>query len=483
VTERLCQAFLSRLPATVRRPLYDRDTVACGIVHIGPGAFHRVHQAWYADRWLAEDPRWGIAAVSLKSRELADALREQDWLYTLAILDERTSFEVVGSLREALVASDSPSVALERLASPATRLVTLTVTEKGYCLDGAGRLDMAHPDVRHDLVDPAQPRSAIGWVVAGLRLRCQRRLPAIPVMSCDNLAGNGRLLAAAVKALAAEHDPGLAQWIAAEVPFPCTMVDSITPATTPELVHRVAAATGLDDRWPVQREGYVQWVVEQHRATESPDWERAGVVVTSDVSGYEQAKLRLLNGAHSTLAYVGLLRGHETVADAMRDVALAAFVRDLMREDVAATLPSVGGLDVDNYIEAVLRRFSNPAIRHELAQIAWDGSKKLPVRILGTVRDALALGRAIDRLCVTLAAWMHFVRRRTGEGIALVDPLAERLSRLARDKTTGNALTDVVAFLELEEVFPRDLATDPRFDAALARAYERLARGRMTLPT
>jgi len=310
-----------------------------------------------------------------------------------------------------------------------------------------------------------------------------RQLPAVPVLSCDNLAGNGRLLAAAAREFAAQLDPGLAAWIEAEVAFPCTMVDSITPATTPALVQRVRTELGIEDRWPVQRESFVQWVVEEHEALESPDWARAGVTLTDDVSGYERAKLRLLNGAHSTLAYAGILRGHETVADAMRDTALAAFVRDLMRKDVAPTLQPVRGLDIDGYIEAVLRRFSNPAIRHELAQIAWDGSKKLPIRIIGTIQDALAAGAPIERPCVTLAAWMHFVRRRTAEGIALVDPLSERLARLAREQTTGEATADVGAFLSLHEMLPRDLGEDVRFRKALERAYGRLATAPGTLVT
>jgi fructuronate reductase len=233
----------------------------------------------------------------------------------------------------------------------------------------------------------------------------------------------------------------------------------------------------VHDAWPVQREAFVQWVVEEHRAPESPDWAAAGVVVTRDVDGYERAKLRLLNGAHSTLAYVGLLRGHQTVAEAMADVALAAAVRRLMLEDVAATLAPVAGLDVPGYVASVLRRFANPAIRHELAQIAWDGSKKLPVRIVGTVRDARRLGRPLDRLCLPIAAWMHFVRRRSAAGAAIVDPLAGRLAVLARDRTGGNAAADVAAFLELEEVFPRDLAADPAFRDALERAYRHLADG------
>ncbi len=474
MTVRLCTATLERLPAAVHRPRYDRGAIECGIVHIGPGAFHRVHQAWYAEQWLATDPRWGIAGVSLRSGALRDALAAQDGLYTLAIVDQSQAFEVIGSLREVLVAGDDPAAALQRVARPEARLLTLTVTEKGYCLDVDGHLDLAHPDIRHDLQHPRQPRSAIGYVVEGLRLRRERGLPPLPVMSCDNLAGNGHLLSAAVRGLAGAVDPSLAAWIEAEVTFPCTMVDSITPATTPELRARVAAATGLEDAWPVQREAFVQWVVEEHRAVQGPDWAAAGVVVTNDVAGYEQAKLRLLNGAHSTLAYVGLLRGHVTVGEAMQDGALLAVVRELMLEDVAPTLRPVRGLDVPGYVEAVLNRFRNPVIRHELAQIAWDGSKKLPVRILGTVRDALAAGRPLDRLCLPLAAWMHFVRRRAAAGEPLVDPLSARLEELARTGTDGRAAADVAAFLALEDVFARDLAASAPFRAALVKAYGRL---------
>lgn len=474
MTARLSAAALDALPAAVRRPRYARQAVQRGIVHIGPGAFHRVHQAWFAEQWLAADARWGIAGVSLRSAALRDALQPQDWLYTLAVLDEQESFSVLGSLREVIVAAQAPDAALQRVASAEARLLTLTVTEKGYCLDVEGRLDLEHPDIRHDLDHPHAPCSAIGFVVEGLRLRRELGLPPLPVMSCDNLAGNGRLLATAVRGLAARRDAGLAAWIEAEIPFPCTMVDSITPATTSSLRARVAGVLGVEDAWPVQREAFAQWVVEAHHAVESPDWQRAGVIVTDDVAGYEQAKLRLLNGAHSTLAYLGLLRGHATVAEAMRDGPLLALVRDLMREDVAHTLPPVRGLDVPGYIDSVLRRFANPAIRHELAQIAWDGSKKLPVRILGTVRDALALGHSLERLCVPLAAWMHFVRGRVAAGIPLVDPLSDRLDVLARGQTDGSAANDVAAFLALGEVFPRDLAAAAPFKVALERAYARV---------
>ena len=477
MSARLCRAALATLPQEVRRPRYDPGRIEPGIVHLGPGAFHRVHQAWYAEQWLATDPRWGIVGVSLRSAALRDALAPQDGLYTLAIVDEHPSFEVIGSICNCVVAADAPGPALQFIAGPGARLLTLTVTEKGYCLGVDDHLDFAHPDIRHDVERPHQPRSAIGLIVEGLRLRRERQLPALPVMSCDNLAGNGRLLGAAVRELAARVDPGLAAWIEAEVPFPCTMVDSITPATTPELRSTVEAALGVYDAWPVQREAYVQWVVEEHRALESPEWQAAGVMVTRDVAGHERAKLRLLNGAHSTLAYVGLLRGHQTVAEAMADAALAAAVRRLMLEDVAATLSPVAGLDVPAYVASVLRRFANPAIRHELAQIAWDGTKKLPVRILGTVRDARRLGRTLDHLCLPLAAWMHFVRRQSAAGTAIVDPLAARLAALARDLTGADPGGDVGAFLDLEEVFPRDLVADPVFRDSLERAYRRLADG------
>jgi fructuronate reductase len=477
VSARLSRATLAALPPAVRRPCYDFERVEPGIVHLGPGAFHRVHQAWYAEQWLATDRRWGIVGVSLRSAALREALAPQDNLYTLAIVDAPSSLEVIGSLRECVVAAESPGRAVGCIASPRARLLTLTVTEKGYCLGVDDHLDFAHPDILHDLEHPREPRSAIGLVVEGLRLRREQRLPALPVMSCDNLAGNGRLLGAAVRALAARADPDLAAWIEAEVPFPCTMVDSITPATTPALRSAVASTLGVQDAWPVQREACVQWVVEEHRALESPEWEAVGVTVTRDVAGHEQAKLRLLNGAHSTLAYVGLLRGHETVAEAMDDAALSAIVRRFMLEDVAATLSPVAGLDVPAYVAGVLRRFANGAIRHELAQIAWDGSKKLPVRILGTVRDARRLGRPLDRLCLPIAAWMHFVRRQSAAGAAIVDPLGESLASLAHDCTNGDAAGDVAAFLDLQEVFSGDLAADPVFRDSLQRVYCRLADG------
>ena len=458
----------------VALPAYDRDKVTVGVVHFGPGAFHRAHQAFYFDQLLATDPRWGICAVSLKSPGVRDALQPQDGLYTLAQLDAETTFRVVGSILEVLVAPEDPPSVFARLAAPTTRMVTLTVTEKGYCLTGDGKLDVAHPDIVHDLAHPREPISAVGYVVEGLRRRHQVGLPPYAVVACDNLADNGWRLKAAVVAFAEAIDPVLAAWIEAEARFPRTMVDSITPATDDALRARVETATGLTDAWPIQREAFTQWVVEDVLGDGAPDLASVGVTLTDDVRGFERAKLRLLNGVHSTIAYAGLLKGHETVFEAISDPALARIAEDLMVQDIIPTLTAPRGLDLLAYAQAILGRFRNPEIRHLLSQIAWDGSQKLPFRILGTVADALEAGRSVDRLALPLAAWMHFVRRRAAEGEKIVDPLADRLVETAA-ACTGDAKADVAAFLKLEPVFSRDLAGNAVFVAALEKAYGALA--------
>ena len=462
----------------VALPAYDRDKVTVGVVHFGPGAFHRAHQAFYFDQLLARDPAWGICAVSLKSPGVRDALQPQDGLYTLAQLDAETTFRVVGSILEVLVAPEDPPAVFARLAAPGTRMVSLTVTEKGYCLTGEGKLDTAHPDIVHDLANPREPVSAVGYIVEGLRRRFQAGLAPYAVVACDNLADNGWRLKAAVVAFAQAVDPALASWIEAQARFPRTMVDSITPATDDALRARVEAATGLADAWPIQREAFTQWVVEDVLGPPSangdaPDLASVGVTLTDDVRGFERAKLRLLNGVHSTIAYAGLLKGHETVFEAISDPDLARLAEDLMAQDIIPTLTAPRGLDLAAYAQAILARFRNPEIRHLLAQIAWDGSQKLPFRILGTVADALEAGRSVDRLALPLAAWMHFVRRRAADGVKIVDPLADRLVETAA-ACTGDAHADVGQFLKLEPVFSRELAGNAGFVAALETAYGEL---------
>ncbi|UZK65562.1 mannitol dehydrogenase family protein [Sphingomonas sp. M1-B02] len=466
----LSRAALAALPAAIARPGHAPDSIRTGIVHFGPGAFHRAHQAAYVDRLLDQDPRWGIAAVSLRSPGTVAALKAQDGLYTLAVLDREPSMRIIAAHSDAIGPGEGARLRT-LLADPAVRLATSTVTEKGYCLGGDGTLDFAHPDIVHDRQRPAEPASVIGWIVAGLSDRRAAGADPFAMLCCDNMTGNGAKLRAACIALAQAQDPALADWIEGAVAFPDSMVDSITPASDPAFLASVGAALGVEDQAAVQRESFAQWVLQRFDMADGPDFEAAGVTMTSDVRGYEQAKLRILNGAHSSLAYIGLARGHETVFEAMADPELEAFVTRLVHHDIAASLSPVEGLDVAAYADAVLDRFRNPAIRHLLSQIAWDGSQKLPYRLLDTVRAALDAGRGVERLAVPIAAWIAFVRGKAEAGETITDPLADTLAEAA---TSGSP---VGAMLAIEPVFGARLAQDERFGKALTDAFEHIAKG------
>lgn len=472
---RLSQATLGTLPAPVQRPAYDRSQVIPGVVHFGPGAFHRAHQAAAFDTLLAHDTRWGVTGVSLHSRSVAEALDPQDGLYTLALLDRESQYRIVGSIGKVLT-QDDPAAILQALAAPQTRIVSSTVTEKGYCLGADGTLDFAHAAIRSDLeamreghAPTTGSASYIGWLVRGLQARRRAGLSGLTVLSCDNLTDNGRKLEAATMALAGEIDPDTARWIADNVTFPNAMVDSITPATDDALRARVLAETGLEDAWPIQRERFTQWVIEDRFAQERPALDLAGVTFAADVRPFETAKLRLLNGAHSSLAYIGLGLGLETVADAMAHKPLAAFVERLMREDIAPSVAAPAGLDLDGYISDVLSRFENPALRHLLSQIAWDGSQKLPYRLLDTLRDALKAGRDPSRLALPIAAWLRFLATAAREGKTITDPMAATLLERAGDWRS---------VLALREVFG-DLVGNASFEQAVEAGLAALETGHL----
>ncbi|WP_417358036.1 mannitol dehydrogenase family protein [Gallaecimonas pentaromativorans] len=460
--QRLTEAALAAIPGAVQKPRYQRGEVKTGIVHIGPGAFHRAHQAVYIDSLLATDPRWGICGVSLRSPALKEKLGPQDNLYTLAVQDLTSGMRVIGAFTELLVAPTDMAAILARMASPETYLISLTVTEKGYCLKD-GKLDWQHPDIAADLANISAPVSAIGLLVAALQRRRQAGLENLTVLSCDNLVDNGHKLKGAVLALAGRLDPALGDWIAAKVAFPCAMVDSITPASEADLEATVAQTLGAVDAWPIKREAFSQWVIEDNFSGPKPALDSVGVTFTQDVALYEQAKLRLLNGTHSTLAYLGSLLGLETVLEAISQPVLADFIDALVAKEIVPSLTAPDDMDLAAYAEAILKRYRNPYIRHLLAQIAWDGSQKLPFRLLGTVRDNLKAGTSIDRLCVAVAAWLRFIEAKAQSGDALTDPLAAKLL----------ACQGPDAFLALDEVFG-DLGANPAFAAALKAAYQRL---------
>ncbi|UZK68266.1 mannitol dehydrogenase family protein [Sphingomonas sp. S1-29] len=471
---RLSRATLDHLPTNVGRPGNTGADVQIGIVHFGPGAFHRAHQAAYFDSLLATDPRWGIAAVSLRTPELVEALAAQDGLYSLTILDSAVETRVIGAHR-AWVGPGEGARVHALLADPAVRLVTSTVTEKGYCLRSDGTLDTAHRDIVHDAANPDDPHSLIGWIVAGLAARRAAGTEPFAVLCCDNMTGNGRKLRAAVIALAEMRDPALAAWIGETVVFPDSMVDSITPATDDAHLARAAGALGVADLAAVQREAFTQWVLEDVALPGDPDLASVGVIRTGDVAAYERAKLRILNGAHSTLAYVGLARGHASVGEAMADAPLAAFVEAMVREDIVPSLGAIAGFDVQAYAGAVLDRFRNPEIRHLLSQIAGDGSQKLPYRILDTVTEARAAGRPIARLAVPIAAWIAFLRDRAERGEAIADPLADQLAAAVMAQPEGDAI--VGEMLAIDAIFPVSLANDADFRAAVAKAYRDVTAG------
>ncbi len=481
---RLSAAALARLPAGVTKPAYDRKAVRTGIVHLGIGAFHRAHQAVYTEHALASgDLRWGILGASLRSPDTRDALNPQDGLYTVAVKGPGgTAMQVVGAIGSVLVAPEDPEALIRAMAHPHIRIVSLTVTEKGYCHDPATRrLKEDHPDIVHDLANPLVPRSAPGFLVAALERRFAAGLPPFTVLTCDNLPSNGKTVRNVVTRFAALRDPALGRRIEDAVAFPCTMVDRIVPATTDADRSAVAAALGTTDAWPVMTEPFSQWVIEDRFPQGRPDWAAAGAEMTDHVEPYEDMKLRLLNGSHSTLAYLGHLSGCETVADAMADEGISALVEGLMNEEVTPTLAVPPGADLAAYKRSLLERFRNPELRHRTWQIAMDGTQKLPQRLLGTARDRLKAGAPIERIALGVAAWMRYVSGtdEAGAPIDVRDPLAEELRRIAAE--AGPAAERLApALMRIESVFGTDLPADPRFTgpvtAALAALFAKGAR-------
>ncbi|WP_150286535.1 mannitol dehydrogenase family protein [Rhabdaerophilum calidifontis] len=481
---RLAAATLPKLPAPVRRPGYDWTAAAIGIVHLGLGAFHRAHQAAMIEDCLERgESGWAIAGASLRSPETRDALAPQDGLYTLAVRGPGgEALRVIGAIRESLVAPEDPARLLARMARPETRIVSLTVTEKGYCHDPAsGTLNEAHPDILHDLAHPERPKSAIGLLAAALRMRRMAGLRPFTVLTCDNLPANGRTVKRVIDRFAALLDADFGHWVADQVACPASMVDRIVPATTDEDRARISAALGMEDRWPVVTEPFSQWVVEDHFPLGRPDLAASGAEMVADVTPFEHMKLRLLNGSHSTLAYLGYLAGYETIAETMADPAFARLVRRQMDADITPTLHMPPGHDLGAYKDRLIERFKNPALRHRTWQIAMDGSQKLPQRLLGMIRERLAAGAPVERPALAVAGWMRYVAGidEAGRPIDIRDPLASRFAEIVA-RTGPNPETLGRALLGMPEIFGVDLPADPRFTgpvlAALAALFRDSAR-------
>ncbi|WP_068094537.1 mannitol dehydrogenase family protein [Novosphingobium rosa] len=398
-------------------PSYDRNAKAIGILHFGLGAFTRAHQAWYTDRAMeTAGGDWMIAGVSLRSTSVGAQLNPQNGLYTLAEqASEGMSLRIIGSIAQVILAPEEPDRIAALLAAPTTHVVTFTITEKGYCRDSQGGLDRAIAD----------DSSIYRYLGQGLALRREAGATGLTLLSCDNLADNGRQLERLLLAYLNARDPALAAWTQAHCTFPNSMVDRIVPATTQEGRQSVENELGLRDEGAVLTEPFSQWVIEDRFAGPRPAWEQVGVQIVADVTPFETAKLRMLNGAHSALAYCGLQAGHTFVHEAMGDPALRVLVEQLMRQEAAPTIEAAAGQDLDAYADALVQRFDNPTLNHRLMQIAMDGSQKIPQRWLATLEAAGQQGRPCPALLTALAAWLRHVQ---GEARLVEDPRAPELA-------------------------------------------------------
>ncbi|MCJ8142212.1 mannitol dehydrogenase family protein [Ancylobacter sp. A5.8] len=428
-------------------PRYRPEEHRAGIVHLGLGNFAKAHLLAYTDEVLsAKGGDWRVIGVSLRGTAVAEALNPQDGRYTLITRGAETSARIIGALKYVVAGARTASCALSAMTRPACRIVSITVTEKGYGITSDGHLDRAHPAIAADLSQPDAPLGVIGLIVEALRQRRAAGIAPFTVLSCDNLSHNGAKLRRAVLDFATQiHDADFAGWIEAQVRFPSTMVDRITPASTAETFATAKELTGHEDLAAVETEPFRQWVIEDDFGAGRPEWELAGAVFVSDVGPYEQMKLRMLNGAHSMLAYSGQLSGKTYVRDVMADPAHAA----LVRRHLAAAAATVRGLalDLGAYADALAERFSNPAIAHATAQIAMDGTQKLPPRITATALDALEAGTPTRAFAFALASWVTYVARRSADGAPILtdDPRAQALLAAASGARNAAALLPALA--------------------------------------
>lgn len=463
------------LTAKATRPTYDRSKLVPRIVHLGFGAFHRAHQAIYADILAAEHGSdWGYTEVNLigGEQQIAD-LKSQDNLYTVAEMSaDAWTARVVGVVKEALHAQvDGLEAVLAKMCEPQVAIVSLTITEKGYCHSPAtGQLMLDNPLIAADLQNPHQPKSAPGVIVEALARRKAAGLPAFSVMSCDNMPENGHVMRNVVTAYARAVDAELAEWIEKHVTFPSTMVDRIVPAVTPETLDKIEQLTGVRDPAGVACEPFRQWVIEDNFVAGRPEWEKAGAELVADVIPFEEMKLRMLNGSHSFLAYLGYLAGYQHINDCMGDENYRRAAHDLMLKEQAPTL-KVQGVDLARYADLLTERYTNPALRHRTWQIAMDGSQKLPQRMLDSIRWHLADNSDFTLLALGVAGWMRYVGGVDEQGavIEVCDPLLAVIQQTVAQSAEGEAR--VKALLGIEAIFGNELPHDATFVSKVTDAY------------
>lgn len=471
MTDRLSAAALPRLPQSVARPAYDHRAVTPGIVHLGVGAFHRAHQAVFIDDCLNRgETQWGIVAASLRSPETRDAIEPQDNLYTFCLRDGKSErLRIIGSIMETIVAPENPERLVDRMSDPRVLIVTLTVTEKGYVTNLASRsLLRDHPDIVHDLENPDRPRSIFGFILAATRRRRKEGSLPLTLLSCDNLPANGHVLRKLLLEFAALADPELAPFIEANIACPCSMVDRIVPATTDADRDAISAALGVRDAWPVVAEPYFRFVIEDNFPHGRPALERSGVEFVSNVEPYEHMKLRMLNGSHSAIAAIGQIAGLATVADAWGEKPVRDFIDAYWREVDRTLDPTVDGAE---FAAGLRERFANPSLQHKTMQIASDASQKVPLRILGPLRELLAEKAESGAVIFAVALWIRSCADtdEMGQPITILDPAFKEWDAPDQLAMTPDAVVD--RFLTFRRTFGDDLPNDESFVARLKAAY------------
>ena len=479
--QRLSDASLAKLHKDVRVPAYNRSALVQHTVHIGVGGFHRAHQAVYLDDLLQleAEPRWGECGLGvLKSdARMRDALKAQDCLYTVVqkSIDSQTA-RVIGSIADYIYAPEERERAIAKMAGAETKIVSLTITEGGYFIDEGTRMfTPEHPEIQHDLEHPQEPVTSIGYIAAALERRRRQGLPPFTLMSCDNLQGNGEVVKNVLVQFAEMKSPALGRWVAENVAFPNSMVDRITPATTPEDAEALQARYGFQDAWPVMTEAFIQWVIEDRFSNGRPQWEKVEAQLVSDVAPYELMKMRLLNGSHLAMAYLGAAAGYTYVHEVIHDDLFVSFIKAFM-EEVTPVVPQIPGTSVVEYKRVLIERFANPAIRDQVTRICSEGSAKLPKWILPSIVELLEKGRSVQLLSLVIASWIHYLQRGVDERGSALDIIDVRAAELRQVAVAAG--TDPRPMLAISSIFGQVLPSNAAFVSKVERALAMLsARG------
>jgi fructuronate reductase len=468
----------SALKTQVIRPSFDRSTLKTRIVHIGFGAFHRAHQGLYTSEMIDKTGSdWGICEINLFGGELISKLRKQDHLYSVL---EKSNDSVTAKISASVIESkhsvlDGKQAVLDKMSEPQVAIVSMTITEKGYCADlSTGRLDCSNALIMADLENPQEPQSAIGYIVEALKIRKEKSIKPFTVMSCDNIQDNSRVAKQVILDYANKLDSELGTWIEQNVSFPCTMVDRIVPAITEDSLAQLTENLGVADPVGIVCESFRQWVIEDDFVNGRPEWDAVGATFVEDVRPFEDMKLRMLNGSHSFLAYLGYLAGYRYIYETMQDEAFRNAAFKLMTQEQAVTLSMPEGTDLTEYANLLIERFSNTSIKHETWQIATDGSQKLPQRMCESLRFHLQQGTPTPCLILGIAGWMVYVSEQDEQGNKIIvnDPMLEQLRNAYKNATTSEEI--VLSLLALNNIFGQDLIENTGFVTALVEAVEQL---------